>query len=89
LARLRTGAAFARYTCWACGRPGLADTQPASVVVEVGEQAARVSLAHARCAPSYVVELRDVAVSAVAEDAIRTWPPRRPCSRTREDPRRC
>jgi hypothetical protein len=69
LARLRTGAAFARYTCWACGRPGWADTQPASVVVELGEQAARVSLAHARCAPSHVVELRDVAVPAVAEDS--------------------
>jgi hypothetical protein len=69
LVRLRTGAAFARYTCWACGRPGLADTQPASVVVELGEQAARVSLAHARCAPSQVVELRGVAVPAVTGDS--------------------
>jgi hypothetical protein len=69
LARLRTGAAFARYTCWACGRPGLADTQPASVIVELGEQAARVSLAHARCAPSQVVELLGVVVPTVAEDS--------------------
>src|SRR5215475_6028957 len=68
LARLRTGVAFARYTCWACGRPGLADTQPTSVVVELGEQAARVSLAHARCARSHVVDLRGAAVPAVAED---------------------
>jgi len=71
LDRLRHSAAYGPFTCWHCGLRGDANTEPATVIAELGtgdgyteattviaerdEGAARTALAHAECSPSQVV----------------------------------
>jgi hypothetical protein len=56
LARLR-GEACRLYNCCACGRPGLSDAEPTTVIVErYARGSVRVRLAHAGCADSQIVE---------------------------------
>lgn len=71
LHRLRHSPAYGPFTCWHCGLRGDADTEPATVIAELGpgdkyteattviaqrdEGAARTALAHAECSPSQVV----------------------------------
>ncbi|HEY3609674.1 MAG TPA: hypothetical protein VGL06_19390 [Pseudonocardiaceae bacterium] len=71
LHRLRYSPAYGPFACWHCGRPGDANTEPATVIAELGpgdryteartviaardEGAARTALAHAECARSQVV----------------------------------
>jgi hypothetical protein len=71
LDRLRDSPAYGPFTCWHCGSRGDANTEPATVIAELGpgdsytatttviaerdEGAARTALAHAECSPSQVV----------------------------------
>jgi hypothetical protein len=71
LDRLRHSPAYGPFTCWHCGLRGDANTEPATVIAELGprdayteattviaqrdEGAARTALAHAECSPSQVV----------------------------------
>src|SRR5262249_53492177 len=68
LHRLRHSPAFGPFTCWHCGGPGDADTEPATLIAELGPRdayaaattvldvrAVRAALAHAECSPSQVV----------------------------------
>ena len=71
LDRLRHSPAYGPFTCWHCGLHGDANTEPATVIAELGpddaytetttviaqrdEGAARTALAHAECSPSQVV----------------------------------
>ena len=55
LHRLRHSPACGPFTCWHCHGPGDADTEPATVIAELQEGAARIALAHAECARSQVV----------------------------------
>jgi hypothetical protein len=71
LDRLRNSPAYGPFTCWHCGLRGDANTEPATVIAELGprdayteattviaqrdEGAARTALAHAECSPSQVV----------------------------------
>jgi hypothetical protein len=55
LHRLRHSPAYDPFTCWHCHGPGDANTEPATVIAELDEGAARIALAHAECARSQVV----------------------------------
>lgn len=71
LHRLRNSPAYGPFNCWHCGARGDANTEPATVIAELGpgdayserstviaqpdEGAARIALAHAECARSQVV----------------------------------
>ena len=55
LHRLRHSHESGPFTCWHCHGPGDANTEPATVIAEPCEGAARIALAHAECARSQVV----------------------------------
>jgi hypothetical protein len=71
LDRLRHSPAYGPFNCWHCGLRGDANTEPATVIAELGpgdvyteastviaqrdEGAARTALAHGECSPSQVV----------------------------------
>lgn len=76
LHRLRHSPDDGTFTCWHCGGRGDANTEPATVIAELGDGAARdatrtaahvtLALAHAECSPSQVVST-DAAPLALIE----------------------
>ncbi len=67
LHRLRHSPAYDPFTCWHCHGPGDANTEPATVIAELSEGAARATLAHAECARSQVVSTGAPAPAALTE----------------------
>jgi len=67
LHRLRHSPEYGPFTCWHCHGPGDADTEPATVIAELQEGAARIALAHAECARSQVVSTGAPAPAALTE----------------------
>jgi len=67
LHRLRRSPAYGPFTCWHCHGPGDANTEPATVIAELYEGAARITLAHAECARSQVVSTGAPAPAALTE----------------------
>lgn len=83
LDRLRHSPAYRTFNCWHCGLRADANTEPATVIAELGpvdeptrattviaeerEGAARIALAHAECSPSQVVNTGAAALAALPE----------------------
>jgi hypothetical protein len=83
LDRLRHSPEYSTFTCWHCGLRADVNTEPASVIAELGpvdeptraatvigeeqEGAARTTLAHAECSPSQVVKTGAAALAALPE----------------------
>jgi hypothetical protein len=83
LHRLRDSPAYGPFTCWHCGRRGDVNTEPATVIAELGprdayaesttviahrdDDTARTALAHAECSPSQVVSTGAPTLVALTE----------------------
>ena len=67
LDQLRHSPEYSTFTCWHCGVRADANSEPASVIAEEQEGAARTALAHAECSPSQVVSTGAAALAALPE----------------------
>lgn len=67
LDRLRRSPDYRTFTCWHCGLRADTHAEPATVIAEEREGAARAALAHAECSPSQVVNTGAAALAALPE----------------------